>query len=696
MHRDLKPGNVLVTADGIPKLLDFGIARLVRPAGEPGVANPTVTAFRMLTPDYASPEQVRGEAVTTATDVYSLGVILYELLSGQRPYRTGHVHEVLAAICDEDPERPSVSVTRTGKPTTGRRPGPRCGESSRETWTRSCSRRCARLPNERYASVEAFADDVTRHLEGRPVRARPHTLAYRTGKFVRRNPAAVAAGVLLGCSLVAGLTATLWQNRRAEAQKARAERRFNDVRKLANAVVGDLHDAIKDLPGATPARKLLVTHAVEYLDSLAGEAGGDESLQRELAGAYLKIGDAQGNPYLANLGDSAGALRSYQKAFEIHARLSGARPDDEELRRVLAVSHERIAEMLWSKGEYPEALDRYRTALGIHERLASVDDKRLDDRYGAARVLSRIGQLQIQTGDLPAALHSNRRSLALMSALAAASPKSLKYRRGVATIVLKIGDIGQSMHDYHTAFASHSEAERMVGELSRENPDSADLQRTHGLALARLANDHMGLQRPAEAVAAGRGALAVQKALAAADPENRQIRIDMSATYGALGEALNGHGETAAAIDAVRQGIAIRAEARAQNPAYSAEDVSVARLYLILGALLLKTGQTAGALAAYGRAADVVAVEPVRSEAPTLVAEIHAGAGDAQAQRARVAPAESRAMEWRAARHSYEQSLAIWVSLSDQGKLTPDQADRPNELEQRIKRCVAALDAPRR
>ena len=175
VHRDLKPGNILVTADGVPKLLDFGIARLVRPAREPGDVDPTVTVLRMLTPDYASPEQVRGEPVTTATDVYSLGVLLYELLSGQRPYAGGprprgdgrHLRR-------RTPSAPARRSPATRKPTTAEAPAllRRTLAGDLDTIVLKALRKA---PTERYASVEAFADDVTRHLEGRPVRARPHT-----------------------------------------------------------------------------------------------------------------------------------------------------------------------------------------------------------------------------------------------------------------------------------------------------------------------------------------------------------------------------------------------------------------------------------------------------------------------------------------------------------------------------------------
>ena len=161
--------------------------------------------------------------------------------------------------------------------------------------------------------MDQFADDISRHLDGRPVLARSDTLSYRAAKFVRRHKGAVAAGLLLCVSLIGGIIGTAWQARRARVQEriakseqALAQRRFDDVRKLARSVLFDYHDAIKDLPGSTPVRARLVRDALEYLDALARDAGQDVSLQRELASAYMRVGDVQGGTLFANLGDTAG------------------------------------------------------------------------------------------------------------------------------------------------------------------------------------------------------------------------------------------------------------------------------------------------------------------------------------------------------------------------------------------------------
>jgi serine/threonine protein kinase len=358
IHRDLKPSNILVTPEDSPKLLDFGIAKLLDASG-----STEATVLRPMTPEYASPEQIRGETITTATDVYSLGVVLYQLLTGHSPYRvkTRTPAKLAEAITGSEPERPSTSVQHAENVSDGgttRELTPEKVSSTREASPLRLQQRLRgdldfillkalrKEPARRYASVDQFAEDVRYHLEGLPVTARKGTWSYRAGKFVQRHKAGVAAVALVLLTLIIGVVVTLREARIAtmqaeiaRQQRLRAERRFNDVRKLANSLIFEIHDSIRDLPGSTPARHLIVNNALGYLDSLSQQAKGDVSLQRELAAAYARVGDALGYTYTPNLGDYPGALQSYRKALDILEPLANISPGDVQLQRDLADSY---------------------------------------------------------------------------------------------------------------------------------------------------------------------------------------------------------------------------------------------------------------------------------------------------------------------------------------------------------------------
>ncbi|HMN96643.1 MAG TPA: protein kinase [Phycisphaerales bacterium] len=608
VHRDIKPRNILVTADGSPKLLDFGIAKLISVDAPSGPELPTAPEVRAMTPEYASPEQIRGLPISTSSDVYSLGVVLYELLAGRRPYRfaTRSMREVERIVCEGEVRRMSEVVVEPDQrfriddegqlvPIGAPVAPARIAELRSETLPRLRRRLAGDLdtivlmamrkePQRRYASVEALAEDLRRHLAGHPVSAVPDSTAYRLVKFLTRHRAGVAAAASTAAILVLSSAAFAWQAQvarrertaaveasraaelaRAEADRQRAEaelqrdraaRRFQQVRDLSTDFAISVNEQIERLEGSTPVRLRLVETSLGHLDGLREDAGDDPALLSRIASAYMRFGDLLGGGRGANLGDAAGALASYRNARAIRAGLVGQDPADLLVRRSLAATDLAIARQLASDGELDLGDDHLRDAIAAIEAMLTVRPDDAENRRMLAVALQQRGDLLASIpGRQEEADALHERSVGLRAALAAEAPESEDRLRDLTTAMSRQARAAVERGDANGAERIYLEQIAIRSRLAEANPDDARFRRDLMLARRSYAEFLSDIGRRAESLAELEAIEPIALRLAAADETNVRAQRDLAMTLDSLGRTLIADGAAEAAVPVLQRAL---------------------------------------------------------------------------------------------------------------------------------------------
>jgi eukaryotic-like serine/threonine-protein kinase len=622
VHRDLKPRNILVTAEGDPKLLDFGIAKLLSETSDP-----EATSAAMMTPRYASPEQLAGAPITTASDVYSLGVILRDLLAVEKPI--ADLDTAIAMALREEPER-------------------------------------------RYASVADFAEDARRAVEGYPVRARPDTLAYRARRFVARRRWEVGLVMAMGAALGAA-------GAMAFAQYRAAQQRFAEVRSTASSFLFEVYDAIADQPGTTQARMLVARRAQQYLDGLSRDRSSDVALRKELAAAYRRLGDILGQPFTANLGDTTGALANYRKAAALLQGIAESghadAPTLNDWARICALEG-RIASR---HGATDDAAAAGEKAVALMERAAVLQPSSsevrfalLSERLFLALARLQVGQAHNDLARIRTAEPVAARALEAARRLSAEDPGNEKFQLLVQKACEYLAYIESGIAEYIGSQTGRADAVRLheeqVAIIERLDASHPGPYRRHVAdALGDLSRAWLRMGEAQSSEAAARESLRRFEEIADGDSRNAEAARDVMVAHWVLAKALAAQNRAPEASLEFRSVLSGFDRVRRHNPA-EAGDVVIVESRDQLAAYRLAAGDRHAARDLYRQNIEMLSGSSKASDRVALALE-YGLIGDTMAAADRQQGADY-----------YRQAWELWEKLRDSHQLPAMYAGKPEEL----------------
>jgi eukaryotic-like serine/threonine-protein kinase len=640
VHRDLKPANVLINVAGVPKLLDFGVASLLGP--RPDGDSTRLDAMRPYTPGYASPEQVQGLPLTTATDIYSLGAILYELLVGKQAHTImSHTPaEIIRVVCEEETSRPSKEA---------RDLPPELDDIVLMAMRKE--------PERRYGSAVEFADDLRRFLEGRPVAARQDSFVYRVRKFLWRNRLESGLVAAMSLSLIAGLFISIAQTRRAERaqraaeyqrivaqresaaagtaqlaesqqravaeserqlashqrdlaeqQRAVAELRAKDIVEFAGKALFDVHDAIAELPGSIDARRTLVKTALEYLENVEKQQGMDNQMREALAAGYYKVAMIQGDPFGASLQDFDASEASLRQGEKILLPAYSRHPEKPDLMIRLIEIRSSLARLEFRSGREQQAIQHYIALIAVAHRLAAVKDCPLLCKTQEP-VLENDLATHLLTTETAVALEHAERGIALDRALLNQNPGNFVLEQGLGSVTAAAAGALRNMGELEKAGQYYRESiaarERLLEAHSTNLALRRNLMIAYGnyevlLGIPWSAN----LNRPAEARVYGEKSVALARQMVKDDPNDVTARRDLGMSLSRLGMVDPVQDGLAQSLATLRESRALIEPIARANP-HSAEAAGqIALITEYEGHRLEALGDKAAAMASYRQSID--------------------------------------------------------------------------------------------
>ncbi|MCA9285080.1 MAG: protein kinase, partial [Phycisphaerales bacterium] len=556
IHRDLKPSNVLVNERNAPRVLDFGLARALVPEGlDPH--RPTVSRSGQFlgSVPWASPEQVAGtpDAMDVRTDVYAIGVMLHEALTGAFPYRVdGSIAETLRNIVESEPSRPGA--VRRAIP------------ADLDAIVGSC---LAKDPGRRYQSAAELAADLRSFLGGEAIRARRDSAWRSMGRTLGRYRRASIASVVASVALLA-IAAVAWRQASiAEQERAVAQERFDQVRAVANSLLFELHDAIEPLAGSRGAREQLVTTALTYLRALQPDAGDDPDFAAELAAAYERVGDIEGNPHQPNLGHIVNALASYREALALRRRIADQRPDDPQALRSLARTLNLTGDVILWTGDTGGALAAYREAAEVLDRALRMDATERGIQRELLANLSKTGDVLSDRHEPEQSLESLRRALVVAQKLAE-DPSSPRDQVNLCVSHSKISFVLLSAGETASALDHARQAVSVAQRVAEAEPDNASYARNWSVQLNQLAAVLVASGQLEEARRHLEVSLGIVQRLRSADLDEPLLASDEAYTLNKLGEVGLADDRPAEARGWFVQALDLRRQLAERDPANAA------------------------------------------------------------------------------------------------------------------------------
>jgi eukaryotic-like serine/threonine-protein kinase len=649
IHRDLKPANIIITADGIPKIIDFEIAKLIEPdVGNDKIAIGSETTLSiasdlLLSPKYASPEQVKGEIITIASDIYTLGVVLYQLLSGRGPYqlRSQSSAEIFQAICEQVPEKPSTSLIRRSvrwldssdassvlpaflsekfaEPAplsvSPLPPTPEEIATARGLTPQRLRRILAgdldaivllalrKEPERRYASVEHLREDLERHLKGLPVLAHHDTLVYRAGKFIKRHAIAVATALLVIVSLIAGVLGTTTGLLRAHRERDHAKQSLHKAQQVVDRLFTLISkDRRLDQPGMNSLRAALLSDAQHFYEDF---------LNQRIAGRELHTDVAMAQTYIAKISSLAGsgttAVNQFHKAVGLWEKLIKQDPDNLDYQTNLAQALDELGIVLAHlEGRFDEALDTFHQAQKIVELVTSTHPELLSLRLELGRLLQNIAELQRRQGKADEAIMSIERVVAIELQLVTDESESLEPRIALATAYITLGRIfGEQPAELLQAIAAYHQAVELFEVITQEHPELAE----QSYQLASSLSDLSGLQQKigqTEPAFNNLGqALQIFERIDLLYPGVVSYQQGLGTAYIMISDVERQRGERAEALTVAQKARGLFERLVAEHPKNVFYRRDLARSYNNLGRLQAEVGEPTEALQSFQHAVDL-------------------------------------------------------------------------------------------